>query len=549
MERATGRRLLGVAVAVATACLYLSAALASAGQPARQSGGSVFHATFASFPDYMDPQLAYTQEGWTAMYDTYIPLLTYRHAEGKAGAEVIPGLARSLPRITDGGRTYTLFLRRGLRYSSGRPVRASDFEYAVERMFKVNSGGSPFYTDIVGALGFWRTGRGGIKGIVTDNKTGKIVIHLIKPHGTFTQELALMFVAPVPAGTPMYDASLHPPPATGPYAIVESQPGLGWSYARNPAWENNGKLMPQLPDGHIDRIEVDVVRNNEKQVEGVEQGTFDWMQDPPSARHFAELNRKYGGSQFRPNSTLISTYYFWMNTRKPPFDDLQVRRAVNYAVDAKALQKIYAGQLVPTHQILPPDMPGYRRFDLYPHNMATARRLIRRADPADRSITVWTDTESPNNEAGTYYASVLRKLGFHVRLKTVNADNYFSVIGNTRTANLDTGWSDWFEDYPHPDNWFQPLLAGSSILRSYNGNFAQVDIPSLNSRIARLRTAPLAKAAERQYAALDHSYMKLAPWVPYGSRALPTFVSDRIDLGKVVFNPSFGPDLTSFQFK
>jgi peptide/nickel transport system substrate-binding protein len=539
---------LGIAVAVAASCLCLSVALADPGQQRRVEGPSVLHATYASFPDYMDPQLSYTQEGWTAMYDTYIPLLTYRHAKGKAGSEVIPGLARSLPRITGGGRTYTLFLRRGLKYSNGEPVRASDFEYAVERMFRLYSGGLPFYTDIAGARQFLRKKSRGISGIVTDDKKGRIVIHLAKPRGTFTQELALMFVAPVPPGTPMYDASSHPPAATGPYAITRSEPGLGWSYSRNPAWQRNGRLMPQLPGGHVDEIGVKVVRSNEQQIEGVEQGRFDWMQNPPSTNRIRTIEKQYRGKQFRLDSTL-STYYFWMNTRKAPFDDLQVRRAVNYAVDAKALQRIYAGQVAPTHQILPPGMPGYRQFDFYPRNLAKARRVIRKAHPQDRKITVWTDNESPNEEAGIYYAAVLRKLGFQVRLKVVSADFYFTVIGNTSTPNLDTGWSDWFADYPHPNDWFQPLLAGPSILPNYNGNFAQIDVPSLNQEIAKLKSKPLGGIQERRYAALDRSYMKLAPWVPYGTRVLSTFVSKRVDLGRVIYSPIFGADLTSFQFK
>ena len=74
------------------------------------------------------------------MADTYIGLLTYAHAEGEAGSKIIPGLAESLPKITNGGKTYTLKLRKGLKYSDGTPVKASDFTYAVERLFKVNSG-------------------------------------------------------------------------------------------------------------------------------------------------------------------------------------------------------------------------------------------------------------------------------------------------------------------------------------------------------------------------------------------------------------------------
>lgn len=508
---------------------------------------TVLRASFASFPDYLDPQLSYTAEGWTAMYDTYIPLLTYRHAGGKAGSEVIPGLARSLPKISDGGKKYVLYLRKGLRYSDGQPVRASDFEFAVERMFRLYSGGFPFFIDIVGAGRFELTGRGGIRGITADNRTGKIIIRLARPRGTFTQELALPFVALVPPSTPIRDQSGDPPPGTGPYTITSSRIGQGWSYERNPEWAGgNAALLPQIPGGHVDRIEVNVTPNPRAQVEAVERGDVDWMQNPPPTDRYAAVKRRYLGTQFRVEPT-HSLYYFWMNTTKVPFDDVRVRRAVNHAIDPQALRLIYAEQLAPTHQILPPGMPGYRKFDLYPHDMAKARRLIAKAKPRDRRITVWGDNESPNEEAAMYYASVLRQLGFRVYLKILNADSYFTVIGNLSTPNLDTGWSNWFEDYPHPNDFFQPLLAGESILRSYNSNFTQIDVPALNRKQVGLRERE--RIPEAGYAALDRAYMKLAPMAPYGTRLLTTFVSKAIDLDEVVWSSSFGADLASFRFK
>jgi peptide/nickel transport system substrate-binding protein len=534
-----------VALCVALASLLVggSSADASSGLPSHELRGA-----FASFPDYMDPQLSYTFEGWNAMYDSYVPLLTYKHAEGKAGSEVIPGLAKRLPRISNGGRTYTLFLRKGLRYSDGTPVRASDFGFAIKRMFRLNSGGTVFYADIVGARRFLKKRSRGIAGITANNRTGKIVIHLVRPRATFTDELALMFAAPVPPDTPLRDQSLHPPAATGPYVITHSEPGLSWTYVRNPEWRRrNGRLMPQLPGGHVGRIRIDVIRDGAKEVRMVERGELDWMQNPPLAGDFQRLSRNYGGTQFR-TASIPSTYYFWMNTQKAPFSSLKVRRAVNYAIDPAALRRIYADQIAPTHQTLPPGLPGYRKFDLYPHSMAKARQLIAEANPSDRDITVWTDDESPNYEAGVYYRDVLRRLGFHAHLKAINADNYFWLIGNRSTPNLDTGWSDWFEDYPHPNDFFQPLLAGSSILRRNNGNFAQLDVPSIDQKIKELSEA-LGRVPEGEYAALDKSVMELAPWAPYGTRVLSTFVSKRVDLGKVVWNPTFGADLASFRFK
>ena len=368
------------------------------------------------------------------MAEVYIPLLTYTHAEGVEGSEVVPGLAREMPKITNGGKTYTMFLRPGLKYSDGTPVKASDFTYAVERLFKVNSGGSPFYTDIVGAEQFAKTKTGGIPGIKTNDKTGEIVIDLVKPRGTFVNELGLMFVAPVPPNTPDSNQSTNPPPGTGPYMITKSDPGQGWSYERNPYWAKaNSKAMPEYPSGHMDKINVTIIRNPSTQVNDIEQGKFDWMQTQPPPDRYPEVKSKYEGTQLRVEPT-ISTYYFWMNTNRPPFNDLKVRQAVNYAVDQAALERIYVGSIAGTQQILPPGMPGYKKFELYPHNLAKAKAMIKEAHPSDMNITVWGDSESENEAATTYYQDLLTQLGFHATLKILNPDNYFTVIGNQTDA-------------------------------------------------------------------------------------------------------------------
>jgi peptide/nickel transport system substrate-binding protein len=547
--RAVKRPLFAFALAVALVAAVAWVPDGSSGANAANGKPTTLKAAFGSFPDYMDPQLSYTTEGWTAMYDTYIPLLTYQRASGRAGAEVIPGLAKDLPKVTNGGRTYTLFLRQGLKYSDGTRVRVSDFEYAIKRMFKLYSGGFPFYTVIVGARGFAQRGRGGISGITTDNETGKVTIHLLRPSGTFTQLLALPFAAPVPPSTPIADQSFNPPPATGPYAITKSEPGVGWSYVRNPAWSaGNDQLMPQLPDGHVERIEVQVIRDEAAQLRQVLSGKLDWVQGLPPLDRYAELRRKYGGTQFRAEP-MLNAEYFWMNTTKPPFNDLRIRKAVNHAVDRSVLRRIYGGALAPSQQVLPPGMPGYRRFEPYPYDMERARRLVAAADPVDRKVTVWTDTEGQHEEAAAYYRRQLERIGFRPRLKVLNPFNYFSVIGNRSTPNLDTGWGNWFHDYPHPDDFFRPLLFGGSILSRYNGNFAQLNVPALNAKVKSLGRTPLNPSLERRYAALDRSFTKLAPWVSYGNLTLATLVSKAVDLDGIVWNPTFGAALTSFRFR
>ncbi len=536
--------------AVASMAVLVSFGLSACGGSSDDSDGrTTLRTSYAAFPDYLDPALSYTLEGWTAMWNTYLPLLTYVHADGDAGTRVIPGLAKTLPKITNGGKTYTLFLRPGLKYSDGTPVRASDFTHTVERLFKLNSPGSPFFLGIVGAEEFAKTKRGGIAGIETNDATGEIVIDLVEPRGTFSNELAMMFVAPLPAGTPAEDLTATPPPATGPYVITRSQPGRGWEYERNPQWlGNNAKLMPHLPSGHVDEIDVTVVRNQTTQVNDVERGRYDWMQNPPPSDLYAAVRNKYEGTQFR-EAPQINLYYFWMNTTTTPFDDVKVRRAVNYAINPAALERIYAGQLSATQQILPPEMPGYKRFVPYPHDLAKAKRLIAAADPTDRNITVWGISTRGNKEAAEYYEGVLDELGFDSTLKIVNADNYFTVIGNLSNPDLDTGWTNWYEDYPHPHDYFGPQLTAAGIQPTNNTNWAQFDDPALTSRVERLSRQQLGPRQEAEYAALDRAYMKQAPWAPFGTFVLSTFVADTIDLDQLVVSPIFGQDLTSFEFE
>jgi peptide/nickel transport system substrate-binding protein len=522
--------------------------LSSCGSGSSGKEGGTLTGTYAS-PIELDPTIAYTAEGLTAMYNTYLPLLTYAHANDKAGTEVVPALAESLPKITDGGKTYTLALRKGLKYSDGASVKASDFTATIERVFKLNSPGASFYTGIVGAEKFAETKRGGIPGIEADDKTGEIVIHLTQPRGTFTNELALLYSALLPSGTPAKNLTDDPPPATGPYAIVKVEPGRGWSYERNPQWAKaNSGLMPDLPSGHVDKIEITVVRNKATSVNEIERGKSNWMQSILPADLYNKVKDKYEGAQFRVEHP-INSYYFWMNTTQPPFDDLKVRQAVNYAIDSAALERIYSGALVASHQILPEQMPGHESFNLYPHDMAKAEALIKEANPSDRNITVWVDNESPNDKAGAYYQDVLSKLGFNAKLKTINADVYFQLISNTSTPDLDTGWTDWFADYPHPNDWFQLQFSGKSIVPIGNTNLSQIDDSKLNAKIARLAGEQLGPGQESEYAEMDREYMEQAPWAPYGTNTVSTFVSSEIDLGKVIFNPTFGQDLTSFQFK
>src|SRR5918992_5422809 len=150
------------------------------GGGAAKDGGSITISQ-TSQPDFMDPALTYTVNGIEPLWLVYTPLLTYsRTGDAEKDSLVIPGLAEDMPEISEDGKTYKLTLSKGLKYSDGSPVKASDFEHTVMRVLNLESGGSAFYLGITGAQDFVDAGKcnGDISGIETNDQSGNITINL-----------------------------------------------------------------------------------------------------------------------------------------------------------------------------------------------------------------------------------------------------------------------------------------------------------------------------------------------------------------------------------
>jgi peptide/nickel transport system substrate-binding protein len=514
-------------------------------------GGGEINISMTSFPDYIDPQLSYTVEGWEVLYNTYTPLLTYKHAKGEEGTAVVPGLAEDMPEMSPDGLTYKLKLRSDMKYSDGTPIKASDFTYAIQRLFKADSGGSVFYSGIVGAPEYAEGTAESISGIVTDDATGDITITLDAPNGTFENVLGLPFAAPVPPSTPLSDdATNNPPASSGPFMITSVEAPQTLTMERNPNFQSVLDAgATEVADAGVDKIVVTQNKSNSAQVTGVEQNTIDFMVDPPDADRLQEVKTRFG-ERFRMEES-INTYYFWMNNQTAPFNDVRVRQAVNYAIDPEALNRVFGGRMHPTQQILPPGMPGYEEYKLYPGpDMNKAKALLAEANPADRDITVWTNDEPDRKRIGEYYHDVLNQLGFNATLKVIAGDVYFTTIGNQSTPDLDTGFANWFQDFPHPDDFFRPLLNSDAILPTNGNNFSRASYPELDAKMDELLRKQLTDGdTEAQYAALDKAYMEQAAWAPYGNEQFSTFVSERMDFDNAYHHLLFNQDWSALALK
>src|SRR4029450_734018 len=275
------------------------------------------------------------------------------------------------------GLTYDFTLRDGLKYSDGSPVKASDFKHSIERLLEQDSQGA--------GLGY-TTKKGGVPGIGTDDAKGTIKITLSEPRGAFLYELAIPFASVVPGDTPAKNMTKDPPPGTGCYMFKNVQLNRSYDLVRNPNFSPSLKGT-DVDQCNADSIHVEIDPQTSSQVTKIIRGDLDFMVHNPPPDRVAELKNKYKDrfEQFPTNST----FYFFMNTEAPPFDDLKVRQAVNYAIDVNAIHPAQGGVLAPAHTTLPPGVPGYdgSQSDLYPFDLDKAKQLIKESGHEGDDVT------------------------------------------------------------------------------------------------------------------------------------------------------------------
>jgi peptide/nickel transport system substrate-binding protein len=546
-------RLLLLAGLSALAGLILVACGGGSSSSGGTSGGTAT-VLMGTAPDYLDPNETYTTQGAEATWISYTPLVTYKHENSPGGNEVIPGLATALPQISSDQKTYTLTLRKGLVFSNGQPVKASDFKCTVERMIKVNWGGKSFVTDnVAGATDFDAGKANDISGITTDDATGKITIQLEKPYGAFTNVLAFPDLGLVPCGSPDTTQTTNLPPGVGPYMITDIVPNKSFSLVKNPKFA--ALNIPDIPTGHLDRINVTIQSNTQTAAQEVlnnQADNFDAGDTVPPS--LVPQIQSQASDRFEA-VTIPSTFYFFLNVQIPPFNNELARQAVNTAIDRPALQRLASGFLKPECFFLPEGIVGhpdsacpYGAADGH-GDIAKAQQLVQQSGTAGQNITVWGEERSPRTEYVQYYTDLLNKIGYHATPKIISSTTYFPTIGNAKTA-PQTGFADWIQDFAHPAD-FYLLLDANSIQPVNNENFGNVNDPFIQQQLAKLENVPTTQlnSSASQWQALDEYVAKKAYVVVYGSEQVPKFMSNRIDFGSAVVHPTYLNDWSTWSLK
>ena len=535
----------------------------TSGDGATATGGGEITMAQTSQPDYLDPALAYTVNAIEPFFAVYTPPYTYVHEEGQGGTELIPGLAEELPEISEDGLTYKFKFRDGLVYSDGTELKASDFEHSVKRLLNLESGGSSFFLYIEGGEEYVKAAdpEGDITGIETDDATGEVTITLTEPYAGFTFVLGMWFAAPVPSDTPFKNMTEDPPPGIGPYEFTESVPNRQFVLEKVEGFADLG--IPGIPVGNLDKMTTLIVKDQAKQSQDVINNDLDYMQDPPSADFKSEVIERFGPDgteeQRYEEFTTPSTYYFFLNTRVAPFDDPAAREAVNLGIDKPALARLFAGEMQPGCSFTPPGTVGYNEEldttgcpygnPLDPPDLEAAQKVLADAGLDGTKVTVYGNNDDPTDKVTQAYADMLNQIGFDAEPKILDGGVYFQTIGNEETA-PQTGFSNWFLDWPHPLNlWF--LVDPDSIQPVNNQNYGNVDDPKVKDELDRLNLETDVQAVAEDWAALDE-YLVAPPQsyiAPWGHRKLATFMSDRMDYESAQFHPVYFNDYTTFALK
>jgi YVTN family beta-propeller protein len=405
-----------------------------------------------------DPALEGGATDVPALAAVYDGLVAMRKSGGTRGFTLVPDLAARLPMPTGGGKTYTFTLRPGIRYSSGAPVRASDFRRGIQR--QLSFGFNPTYYDrILGAqqcMSHPRRCRLSA-GIVANDAAGTVTFHLAQADPDFLYKLALPLAVPAPPGAPSHAIDRAPfLPGTGPYMISQYRPNTSFTLVRNPYFRQWSYAAQ--PVGYPDIIRFDHVANPSKQLSAVTAGRTDLVDLGVNGQSSRRLAVRYPTRLY--SSLKVGANHVFLNTRRPPFNNVTVRQAINYAIDRSHMIHLLGlgpGGAAVTCQILPVDFPGHQPYCPYTTgrkdgtwhgpDMRKAIRLVKASHTTNVPVTVWSYVKDAGQ--GAYLVRLLKRLGYQATLHSVSADKYYLAIGEPQRK-IQLGLASWGADFPSP---------------------------------------------------------------------------------------------------
>jgi peptide/nickel transport system substrate-binding protein len=499
-----------------------------------------------------DPAQNYTLQEWQLLINTHDGLVQFKRVGGTPGTEIVPDLAESIPTPTDGGKTYTFKIRKGIKFSNGQVLKPSDFVTTFERQFTV-PGPTSFYAGIVGASACKPSKCDLSQGVVADDSAYTLTIHLTAADPEFLDKLALPFAYAVPKNTSMKLTGNDVPPGTGPYMWKSYNPNKEAVMVRNPYFKVwNADAQPAgYPDEIVEKYGLPI----SDEVTQVERGAADEVFDGDviPADRLNELNSPQYQNQVHVNP-LTADWYFAFNTTTPPFNNQKARQAVNYAADRAAYVKIGGGSSLaqPTCQILPPNFPGYKPYCPYTSgsdhtkwtgvDLTKAKQLVQESGTAGAKVVVNSGNDETSKALGEQMVSDLNKIGYKASGQYLADGIQYPYVQNSKNhSKWNIGWSAWYQDYPAPSDFLNVLLGCGSIHPNSDAspNIAAFCDKSIQAKMdqAEAKSVSDPDAANEIWAEVDHEMTDQAPWVDMYNPKQIDFLSKRV--GNYQWNPQW----------
>jgi peptide/nickel transport system substrate-binding protein len=344
----------------------------------------------------------------------------------------------------------------------------------------------------------------------------------------------------VPATVP---ASLQESvPSTGPYEVVTADVDSQVVLERREDFEPWSTAAQ--PRGFADRIVMEIGGDEEGVHSAVLGGEVDWT-DILSEEGMSQLVRRYG-SQVHVFPQLVTMALF-LNTELPPFDDVDVRRAVNLAVDRQKVLQLFGGPELATItcQTFPLGIRGYEPYCPFTADpslsgvwsapdLARAKRLVRGKRRVPVTILGWDD----NADVVEHLVEVLKDLGYPATSEIRSLPGHF---GKVRTdPEIQAGMTGWFADTPGASSFYQPNFSCATARLADTTNFSRLcdhKIDRLSREAGELQFSDAQKANEL-WSRIDREVTLTGAWVPLVSTKGADLVSERV--GNYSYSPLYG---------
>jgi peptide/nickel transport system substrate-binding protein len=474
-----------------------------------------------------DPAQNYTLEEWQLLIDTHDGLTAFAKVGGVPGTKIVPDLATSIPKPTNGGKTYVFTIRRGIKFSNGQVLKPSDFVTTFKRQFTV-PGPTGFYSGFVGASKCSTKGCDLSQGVIANDSSYTLTINLTAPDPELMDQLALPFAYAVPASTSLKLTGNNVPPGTGPYMWKSYNPNTEAVLVRNPHFHVWNALAQ--PAGYPNQIVEKYGLQVSDEVTQVENGTANEVYDGDSipSDQLTTLNGPQFSNQVHVN-TLTADYYMALNTSHPPFNNLQARQAINYAANRTAYVKIFGGPslAVPACQVLPPNFPSYKPFCPYTTgsqttwsgpNLAKAKALVKASGTLGDKVVVSGTTDQVGKALTEQMVADLNSIGYKASAQLLSAGVQYPFIQNSaNSSKWGVAYSDWYQDYPAASDFINVLLGCGSIHKNSDAspNIAEFCNQGIQSQINQAESAETTNPAQAAsiWTNVDREMTQQAPWV------------------------------------